>query len=427
MRRFHSASPEFDTEFGGFLDIRRRSTTDLEPVVAEILGAVRSDGLSAVLRYTEQFDRVRLDAASLRVTSDEIDAGVAGCAPDVLEALKFAAGRIAKYHARQIPGDLRFVDDLGVSLGWRWRPVDSVGLYVPGGRAAYPSSVLMNALPAAVAGVERIVMVTPPGRLDPAVLAAASLASIDEIWRIGGAQAIGALAYGAGPIRPVDKIVGPGNAYVTTAKRLVYGHVGIDGIAGPSEIVVVADRTNDPRWIAADLLSQAEHDPDAQCILITDTDAYATLVEQCLGQHLQTLPTAETARQAWRDHGAIVVAPLVEVPRIVDLIAPEHLELAIERPEELAELIRHAGAIFMGRFTPEAIGDYVAGSNHVLPTHRSARFASGLSVFDFLNRSSLLNCTPSAFEQLADATEVLTRTEGLPAHTLSITVRRPRS
>lgn len=423
MRRYNFDSRDFEDGFRRFLMEDRGDVGDIEAKVSEIVGAVRREGLPALLRFSAEFDHVRLDETSVRVGADEIAAGVAACAPEIREAIDFAAARILSYHALQRPADHRFTDDLGVNLGWRWRALDAVGVYVPGGRAAYPSTVLMNALPAVVAGVERIVMVTPPGQVQPAVLAAANAAGVTEIWRVGGAQAIAALAYGAGPIRPVDKIVGPGNAFVTAAKKRVYGDVGIDGVAGPSEIVVVADKENDPEWIAADLLSQAEHDPDAQCILITDTTAFALAVEAAVEQLLPSLNTAETARRSWDAHGAIVVAPLDRTAALVDLIAPEHLELAVAEPEALAAQIRHAGAIFMGRHTPEAIGDYVAGSNHVLPTNRSARFASGLSIFEFLKRTSLLNCDRAAFERLARPTVVLTEAEGLSAHAYSVTVR----
>jgi histidinol dehydrogenase len=341
----------------------------------------------------------------------------------VRDAIAFAAERIRAYHSRQRPQDLRFTDEAGVELGWRWTPLDAVGVYVPGGRAAYPSTVLMNAIPAAVAGVGRIAMVTPPGRLQPAVLAAAKTAGISEIWRVGGAQAVAALAYGAGPIQPVDKIVGPGNAFVTAAKRRVYGTVGIDALAGPSEIVVVADGANRPDWIAADLLSQAEHDPAAQSILITDDAPFAERVAAAVAVQLSALTTGADAAASWRDHGAIVIAPLDEAPALVNLIAPEHVEFAVEAPERLAERVRHAGAMFLGRHAPEAIGDYVAGSNHVLPTSRAARFSSGLSLYDFLKRTSIVKCDEAAFARLAPATVALAEAEGLPAHARSAAIR----
>jgi histidinol dehydrogenase len=359
----------------------------------------------------------------LRVSAEEIEAGAAACPVEVREAIAFAAGRIRAYHERQRPADLKFTDEAGVELGWRWTALEAVGIYVPGGRAAYPSTVLMNAVPAAAAGVERIAMVTPPGKLQPAVLAAAKAAGVTEIWRVGGAQAVAALAYGAGPIRPVDKIVGPGNAFVTAAKRRVYGAVGIDALAGPSEIVVVADGRNDPEWIAADLLSQAEHDPAAQSILITDDDPFALRVESAVQRQLSALATGEDAAASWRDHGAVVIAPLDAAPGLVDRIAPEHVEFAVESPERLADRVRHAGAIFLGRYAPEAIGDYVAGSNHVLPTSRAARFSSGLSLYDFLKRTSIVKCGEAAFAALAPATVALAEAEGLPAHARSAAIR----
>ncbi len=424
MRRFDHADPDFDETFDAFLAERRGSPADVDAAVAGVLEAVRAEGLDAVLRYTERFDRVRLSEDAIRVTPREIQAGVDACPAPVREAIAFAAGRIRAYHARQRPADASFVDEAGVRLGWRWTPLEAVGVYVPGGRAAYPSTVLMNAVPARVAGVERIAMVSPPGRLDPAVLAAAREAGVTEIWRVGGAQACAALAYGAGPIQPVDKIVGPGNAYVTAAKRRLYGVVGIDALAGPSEIVVVADAANDPAWIAADLLSQAEHDPDAQSILIADDPSFAEAVVSELERQVQALATGQAAAASWRDHGAVVIAPLDAAPGLVDRIAPEHVEFAVEAPEPLAARVRHAGAIFLGRYAPEALGDYVTGSNHVLPTSRAARFSSGLSIYDFLKRTSVIACDPAAFQALAGPTEALANAEGLPAHARSVSIRR---
>ena len=423
MRRFDAAAPDFAASFQAFLDERRGAPADVDTAVREVIAAVKAEGLAALLRYSSRFDGADLDAGSIRVSPEEIEAGAGACSAEVREALAFAAGRIRAYHERQRPTDQRFVDEAGVELGWRWSALDSVGIYVPGGRAAYPSSLLMNAVPAAVAGVGRIAMVTPPGRLEPAVLAAAQIAGVSEIWRVGGAQAVAALAYGAGPIAPVDKIVGPGNAYVTAAKRQVYGVVGIDALAGPSEIVVVADGDNDPDWIAADLLSQAEHDPSAQSILITPDAAFAQAVERAIERQLQPLATAETATASWRDHGAIVLAPLASAPGLVDLIAPEHVEFAVDDPESLSAGVRHAGAIFLGRLTPEAIGDYVAGSNHVLPTSRAARFSSGLSVTDFMKRTSIVRCDARAFARLGPATVILAGAEGLPAHARSASIR----
>lgn len=423
MRRFHFDQPDFGVAFRAFVDERRETPQDVDAIVRDVIAGVRAEGLPALLRFAREFDKVELDAHSIRVSEEEIEKGAAACAPSVREAIAFAAGRIRAYHARQRPADQRFTDEAGVELGWRWTPLDAVGVYVPGGRAAYPSTVLMNAVPAAEAGVRRIAMVTPPGRLQPAVLAAAQTAGVTEIWRVGGAQAVAALAYGAGPIQPVDKIVGPGNAFVTAAKRRVYGAVGIDALAGPSEIVVVADAANNPEWIAADLLSQAEHDPAAQSILITDDAAFAERVEAAVRAQLGALATGADAAASWRDHGAVVIAPLVEAPALVDLIAPEHVEFALDEPERLAGHVRHAGAIFLGRHAPEAIGDYVAGSNHVLPTSRAARFSSGLSLFDFLKRTSIVKCDEAAFARLAPATVALAEAEGLPAHARSAAIR----
>lgn len=423
MRRFRFDQSDFESAFAAFVEERRGAAPDVDAVVTEVLAAVRSEGVEAILRYARRFDGADMDEAALRVGPDAIAEGAAQCASEVREAIAFATSRIRDYHERQRPADCRFVDDAGVELGWRWTPLDSVGVYVPGGRAAYPSTVLMNAVPALAAGVGRIAMVTPPGRLQPAVLAAAHEAGVSEIWRVGGAQAVGALAYGAGPIRPVDKIVGPGNAFVTAAKRQVYGTVGIDALAGPSEIVVVSDALSEPEWIAADLLSQAEHDPAAQSILITDDVAFADRVEAAIAVQLDALATSADAASSLRDHGALVIAPLDEAPRLVDLIAPEHVEFAVEDPERLAAQVRHAGAIFLGRYTPEAVGDYVAGSNHVLPTSRAARFSSGLSIFDFLKRTSIVRCDQAAFTALGPATVALADAEGLPAHARSAAIR----
>jgi histidinol dehydrogenase len=423
MRRFQASAPGFPAAFAAFLAEPRGSPADVEGAVTRVIAAVRAEGVDALIRFSRDFDRVELTPETLRVTKGEIEAGAALCAPALREAIAFAARRIGAYHQRLRPSDGGFTDAQGVELGWRWTPLEAVGIYVPGGRAAYPSTVLMNAVPARIAGVERIAMVTPPGRLAPAVLAAALEAGVTEIWRVGGAQAVAALAHGAGPVRPVDKIVGPGNAYVTAAKRQVYGVVGIDALAGPSEVVVVADGANDPAWIAADLLAQAEHDPDAQCILITDDPAFADAVVAAVASDLRGLATAEDAAASWRDHGAVVVAPLDQAPELVNQIAPEHVEFAVEAPERLAGRVRHAGAIFLGRHTPEAIGDYVAGSNHVLPTSRAARFSSGLSTADFLKRTSILRCDPAAFRALAPAAIALADAEGLAAHARSMSVR----
>ncbi|HYE45747.1 MAG TPA: histidinol dehydrogenase [Caulobacter sp.] len=426
MRRFRHDDPDFETAFAAFLEERRGQPANVDAAVAAVLAEVKARGLEAVLEYGERFDGVELTEASIRVTAEEIAEGVAACDPKVREAIDFAAARIRAYHERQVPADQRWTDEAGVELGWRWGPLESVGVYVPGGRAAYPSTVLMNCVPAQVAGVDRIAMVTPPGRLEPAVLTAAHAAGIDEIWRVGGAQAVAALAYGAGPIRPVDKIVGPGNAYVTAAKRRLYGVVGLDALAGPSEIVVVADGDNNAEWIAGDLLSQAEHDPAAQSILITDDEGLAEAVEGAIGRRLRELATGEDAAASWRDHGAVIIAPLSLSPKLVDRIAPEHVEFCTADPDSLADQVRHAGAIFLGRFTPEALGDYVAGSNHVLPTSRAARFQSGLSIFDFLKRTSVIKADAAAFARLGPHTVALAEAEGLPAHALSAALRLPR-
>ncbi|MET3664952.1 histidinol dehydrogenase [Caulobacter sp. 1776] len=425
MRRFSFSDPGFAAAFKAFLDERRGSPADVDAAVAEVLDAVRTQGIDAVLDYTRRFDKVELTAETIRVTAEEIEQGAADTPAHVREAIAFAAARIRAYHARQRPADQAWTDEAGVELGWRWTPLEAVGVYVPGGRAAYPSTVLMNAVPAQVAGVDRIAMVTPPGKLQPAVLAAAKEAGVTEIWRVGGAQAVAALAYGAGPIQSVDKIVGPGNAYVTAAKRRLYGVVGIDALAGPSEIVVVADAKNNPDWIAADLLSQAEHDPAAQSILITDDEAFAAAVEAAVIERLKTLVTGEDAAASWRDHGAVIIAPLAESPALVDAIAPEHVEFAMDDPERLSDRVRHAGAIFLGRVTPEAIGDYVAGSNHVLPTSRAARFQSGLSLYDFIKRTSIVKCDAASFGVLGPHTVALAKAEGLPAHALSASMRLP--
>lgn len=424
--RLNSRDKDFETGFAALVASKREAEAHVGPVVAEILRAVRERGDDAVIAYTETFDRVRLTPATLRVSPAEIAAASAACSPETLAALNLAAGRITDYHRRQLPEGLSYVDAVGMRLGYRWTAIDAAGLYVPGGLAAYPSSVLMNALPAKVAGVGRLVMVVPApdGVINPLVLAAAQVAGVDEVFRIGGAQAVGALAYGTATIAPVDKIVGPGNAYVAEAKRQVFGTVGIDMIAGPSEILVVADRFNDPAWIAADLLSQAEHDRAAQSILITDDAAFAEAVEKAVEGHLKTLPRADIAGASWRDFGAlVVVGSLDQAPALVDRIAPEHLELATENADELAGRVRHAGAIFIGRFTPEAVGDYVAGPNHVLPTSGSARFSSGLGVLDFLKRSSLIGGSSASLAAIGPAAVTLAKAEGLDAHALSVAIR----
>lgn len=423
--RIHSTDPDFEQKLQGFLSARE-SDMDVSDVVRGILHDVRSNGDTALIRYTEQFDKQALTTDTLRFTKEEIAAGAAQCNADVLAALTLAAQRIRSYHQAQLPQDYMHIDATDTQLGWRWGAIDAVGLYVPGGLANYPSSVLMNAIPAKVAGVTRLVMVvpTPSGVINPAVLAAAHIAGVDEIYRIGGAQAVAALAYGTATIAPVDKIVGPGNAYVAEAKRQVFGAVGIDMIAGPSEILVVADNQNNPDWIAADLLSQAEHDADAQSILITDDAVYAELVAVSVEETLRTLPREAIARASWEKHGAIItVTSLAESVPIINLLAPEHLELAVADPELLLPSIRHAGAIFLGRYTPEALGDYLAGPSHVLPTSRTARFSSGLGVFDFIKRTSLIGASEASLRQLGEAAARLADTEGLQAHALSLRVR----
>jgi histidinol dehydrogenase len=423
---FNTGDPGFGAAFAALLAAKRESTADVDTAVARIIADVAERGDAALVDYTNRFDRVSLSAAQLRLTADEIAAGADAAPADTVAALRLAAGRIEAFHRRQLPADIDYVDGAGVRLGQRWRAIDAVGLYVPGGTAAYPSSVLMNAIPAKVAGVARLAMTVPApdGALNPLVLAAARLVGIDEIYRVGGAQAIAALAYGTATIAPVDKIVGPGNAYVAAAKRRVFGRVGIDMIAGPSEILVVADRHNDPAWIAADLLSQAEHDEAAQSILIVDDAGFAAAVEREVECRLQSLPRGETARASWRDNGAVIlVSGWGEAIPLIDRIAPEHLELAVADPESIARRVRHAGAIFLGRHTPEAIGDYIAGPNHVLPTARSARFASGLGVLDFMKRTTLVACDPESLAALAPAAVRLAEAEGLDAHALSLTLR----
>ncbi len=419
-------SAEFENAFLDLLSSKREVSVDVNDTVAEILADVKSRGDAALLEYTQKFDRLEITAGSLRITQAEIDEAVVKCAPKSIEALELAARRITEYHARQKPEDLRYTDEVGVQLGHRWTAVQAAGLYVPGGLASYPSSVLMNALPAKVAGVDRLVMVvpSPDGILNPLVLAAASIAGVDEIYRVGGAQAVGALAYGTDSIKPVDIIVGPGNAYVAAAKKQVFGTVGIDMIAGPSEILIIADGKNDPRWTAADLLAQAEHDTAAQSILITDDADFAEAVKRAVDVHLQTLLRSEIAGKSWNDHGAIIlVDDLEEAIALTDRLAPEHLEIAVDDPEALAAKIRNAGAIFLGRHTAEVIGDYVAGPNHVLPTARSARFSSGLSVLDFMKRTSLISCDAESLKAIGPAAVTLAKEEGLTAHALSVSLR----
>ena len=429
--RLDAAAPGFEKAFSAFLGRNRDTDENVDKVAAEIVADVRARGDAAVVDYTRKFDWPELDAAKLRITDAERDEAAARVPAAQREALAFAAKRIEAFHRTLLPKDVEFIDSTGTRLGARYRPVDAAGVYVPGGTAAYPSSVLMNIVPAKVASVSRIVMVvpTPGGVLNPLVMLAAQIAGADELWRIGGAQAVAALAYGTQSIKPVDKITGPGNAYVAAAKRRVFGQVGIDLIAGPSEILVVADGQNDPAWIAADLLSQAEHDASSQSVLVTDDAAFADAVVRAVEAELKVLPRPEIARASWRDNGAIILVPdIVDCSPIVDAIAAEHVELALEAAPAgaLADNIRHAGAIFLGRHTPEAIGDYVAGTNHVLPTSRAARFSGGLGVADFLKRTSLVACTPESLAALGPSALALAEAEGLGAHGRSVSIRLNR-
>ena len=424
--RLDSRAPDFAASFRAFLAAKREAMADVEGAVRSVIADVALRGDQALIEYSRRFDRVDLGQIGLKVGREEIDIAFAACDRKALDALAFARDRIEAYHRRQLPADDRFTDPLGVELGSRWTPIEAVGLYVPGGTAAYPSSVLMNAIPAKVAGVTRLVMTVPApdGRLAPLVLAAAKLAGIDEIYRIGGAQAVAALAYGTKTIASVAKIFGPGNAYVAAAKRLVFGKVGIDMIAGPSEVLILADKTGHPDWIAGDLLAQAEHDGSAQAIFITDDATLADAVERAVAAQLSSLPRAETAGSSWRDFGAIIlVGALADAVPLVDAIAPEHLEIAFEGGEELARRIRNAGAMFLGPHSPEAIGDYVAGCNHVLPTARSARFSSGLGVLDFMKRTSILKCGADQLRALAPAAIALGEAEGLDGHARSVAMR----
>jgi histidinol dehydrogenase len=424
--RLDTRAADFAQRFRTFLDAKRETSEDVEQAARAIIADVIARGDRALVDLTRRFDRLDLDTVGLRVSVAEIDAATKICDSGALAALELARERIEAYHARQRPADDRFVDALGVELGHRWTAIEAVGLYVPGGTAAYPSSVLMNAVPAKVAGVPRVVMTVPApdNKLNPLVLAAAKLAGVDEIYRVGGAQAVAALAYGTATIAPVAKIVGPGNAYVAAAKRLVFGRVGIDMIAGPSEVLIIADRDANPEWIAADLLAQAEHDAAAQAILITDDAGMADAVEQAVAGQLAVLSRAKIAGASWREFGAVILVREIDdaVP-LVDAIAPEHLEIETRDPERLAARIRNAGAIFLGHHTPEAIGDYVAGSNHVLPTARSARFSSGLSVLDFMKRTSILKLGPDGLAALGPAAMTLGHAEGLDAHARSVALR----
>jgi histidinol dehydrogenase len=426
MIRLAITDPRFEAQFTALLSQARETTETVDRVVTDILSDVRSRGDQAVIDYTARFDRLQLTVDQLRISAAEIDAAVAGIPAELAAALDLAATRIEAFHRAQLPQDLRMTDAAGVTMGMRWTALDAVGLYVPGGKAAYPSSVLMNAIPARTEGVSRVAMCvpTPDGVLNPLVLAAARRAGVSEIYRIGGAQAVAALAYGTGCIAAVDRIVGPGNAYVAEAKRQVFGRVGIDNIAGPSEVVVLADADNDPRRIAVDLLAQAEHDEAAQSILITDDAAFADAVAAAVLAELPTLPRAAIAGASWDSHGAVILVDnWAQAVTLVDRLAPEHLQLMLRDPEAVFAKVRHAGAVFLGAFCPEAVGDYVAGPNHVLPTGRTARFASGLSVFDFLKRTTFVSATQAALDAIGPAGVALAEAEGLQAHARSIALR----
>jgi histidinol dehydrogenase len=419
-------SADFERRFASLIAAKRESAADVDAAAAAIIEDVRARGDEALAEYSLRFDRVDVAKIGLKIGRPEVEAAIAACEGAALKALALAHERVMDFHRRQKPADLRFTDALGVELGWRWRAIEAVGLYVPGGAASYPSSVVMNAVPAKVAGCRRLAMVvpTPEGRINPLVLAAARIAGVDEIYRVGGAQAIAALAYGTRTIAPVAKIVGPGNAYVAAAKRRVFGVVGIDMIAGPSEVVVLADKSADPRFVAADLLAQAEHDEAAQSILITDDEGLARRVRSEVDRQLIGLPRAKIAGASWRDNGAVILCPSLKAALpLIDRLAPEHLEIMALDAEPLAERIANAGAIFLGPYTPEAIGDYVGGSNHVLPTARSARFSSGLSVLDFMKRTSLLKCDARSLEVLGPSAAVLGKAEGLEAHARSVELR----
>ena len=425
-KKIKSRDPNFYDAFKILLGARATSLSDATRVSADIIKKVRKNGDKALIKLAKKFDGVDLTTKDLIVDLNEIDEATSKISPDEYDSLRFAADRITSFHLRQMPENFEYVDDAGIKMGMSWSPIDSVGLYVPGGTASYPSSVLMNAIPARVAGVPRRVIVVPQTRnvISPLVLVAARLSGVEEIYRVGGAQAIAALAYGTETITSVDKIVGPGNSFVAAAKKLVYGAVGIDSIAGPSEILIVADSLNDPKWIAYDLLAQAEHDQLARSILITDNENFAEKVLTSVENILSSLQRSEIARASWENQGAVIIVDsLAEVPELVDLIAPEHLELAVEKPEKMMQQIKHAGAIFLGCYTPEAIGDYVAGPNHVLPTDRTARFSSGLSVFDFIKRTTFVKCDLQGLKKIGPPAITLAQAEGLPAHAESIKVR----
>jgi histidinol dehydrogenase len=428
-RRLDARAPDFEGFFAGYLSAHRGQEQDVATAVRAIIQDVRTRGDAALFALTERFDQHRLDRDTVRVSAKEIDAAEQQCSTAALSALTTAVARIESYHRRQLPRDEWFDDDTGAKLGWRWTPLDSVGIYVPGGTASYPSSVLMNAIPARVAGVRRVAMVSPAskGTINPLVLAAARQAGVNEVYRVGGAQAVAALAFGTESIKPVDKIVGPGNAYVAEAKREVFGRVGIDSIAGPSEILIIADDSGNPEWIAADLLSQAEHDESSQCVLITSSEVLADRVAAEVTRSIALLPRRKIAEASWRDHGAIIlVAAIEEACDLADRMAPEHLEIVTAHPERLLANIRHAGAIFLGPSTPEAMGDYIAGPNHVLPTSRTARFSSGLSVLDFMKRTTLLQCSPETLSAIGADAIALAEAEGLDAHARAIAARLNR-
>ena len=430
MAQFLTTSdPKFEQDFTALMNAKREDAPDVDAVVTDIIADVRQRGDTALIELTERFDRLNLEGKSLAIGSDEIEAVVADVPDARRKALELAADRIRAYHKRQFPQDASWTDETGARLGWRWTPVEAAGLYVPGGLASYPSSLLMNAIPAQVAGVDRLVVTvpTPEGAINPLVLLAAKLSGVDEIYRVGGAQAIAALAYGTDTIAPVDKITGPGNAYVAAAKRRVFGKVGIDMIAGPSEVLVIADETADPAWVAVDLMSQAEHDESAQAILVTNSLEFGEKVAEAVDNLLGTLARTDIATASWRDNGAVIVTKdLTEACAISNRMAPEHLELANADPHALLPMLKHAGAIFVGSWTPEAIGDYVGGPNHVLPTARSSRFSSGLSVLDFMKRTTLAEMTPEALDSIGPAAETLADAEGLEAHGLSVRARLDR-
>ncbi len=425
-RRLNASDATFVADFEKLLYAKREEEEDVAQVVKAIIADIRARGDAALVELTNKFDKAGLTVETLKVSADDIEAALKLVSKEQFAAIETAATRIEAYHRRQIPADDRYTDETGAVLGWRWTSVDSVGLYVPGGTASYPSSVLMNAIPARVAGVARIVMVTPAsgGKINPLVMAAARRAGVTDIYRIGGAQAVAALAYGTQSLKAVDKIVGPGNAYVAAAKREVFGQVGIDSVAGPSEILVIADGANDPEWIAADLLSQAEHDASSQSILITDNAKFADAVAAAAERQIATLPRKQIAAKSWNDYGAIItVAKLDDAAPLADAFAPEHLEIATADPESFSKKVRHAGAIFLGRYTPEAMGDYIAGPNHVLPTSRTARFSSGLSVLDFMKRTTLLELDARSIAAIGPDALVLAESEGLEAHARSIAAR----